>query len=115
MVVGASIDVRKQERARRKCMIHLLHALFELGVSHVWAERRTPSLNQRDLQLINALRSQHAIPDKLHVDFTHPDQEPMLWLPDIVAGAIGLHHRGDDAMPYERLRAGVTEHVIRLD
>lgn len=95
-------------------MIHLLHILAGLGVAQVWAEQRTPSLNRRDLQLINALRSQQAIPADLRVDFAQPLQEPMLWIPDVVAGALGAHLRGSDSTPYEALRARIVEHQVRV-
>lgn len=115
VVVGAPIDPRRQERARRLCMERLLHELDSLGVDRVWAETRTQSLNERDRTLIAALRSRGAIPTSLTVEFIQPEQEPMLWPPDAVAGAIGMRRRGADDVPYERLRRGITEHSIRFD
>lgn len=114
VVVGAPLDPRRQERARRLCMERLLHELAALGVSHVWAESRTESLNRRDMQMIDALRSRQAIPPGLKLDFVLPSAEPMVWLPDIVAGAVGLQRRNDDAEPYEALRSLVVVHDIRV-
>ncbi|PRI11010.1 hypothetical protein [Leucobacter massiliensis] len=114
IIVGAPIDPHRQERARRLCLERLLHELHSLGVERVWAETRTQSLNDRDRTMVAALRSRGAIPAHLAVEFAQPDQEPMLWLPDAVAGAVGMHHRGRDPEPYERLRHTITEHTIRL-
>lgn len=114
VVVGAPIDPHRQERARRLCMERLLHELHRLGVGQVYAETRTPSLNRRDRDMLDALRQRHAIPESLAVEFIHPDNEPLLWLPDAVAGAVGMQRRGDDPEPYERLRHTITEHAIAL-
>lgn len=59
----------------------------QLGVSQVWLESRTSSLNKRDLQMVNALRSEKAVSPALRVDFGLPSVEPMLWVPDAIAGA----------------------------
>ncbi len=64
--------------------------------------------------MIDALRSRHTIPSALTVEFIHPDQEPMLWLPDAVAGTVGMRRRDDDAEPSERLRHAIVEHTARL-
>lgn len=114
VVVGVPLDSHRQERARRYCLERLLHELHVVGVGQVWAETRTQSLNARDRTMVAALRSRGTIPASLSVEFAQPEQEPMLWLPDAVAGAIGMHRRGGDTEPYGRLREAITEHVIAL-
>lgn len=114
VVVGAPVDPRRQERARRLCMERLLYELGALRVRHVWLETRTESLNRRDLELVAALRSKGALVDTTVVDFALPTDEPMLWLPDAVAGAVTSHRRGDDAEPYAAIRVRLTEHDITL-
>lgn len=114
VVIGAPLDPRRQERARRICMERLLHELCSLDVSRVWVESRTASLNRRDRQLIDVLRSRQVIPPTLRFDFAFPTDDPMLWLPDVVAGAVGAHRRGGDAQPYETLRAHIVEHEIEV-
>jgi hypothetical protein len=39
----------------------------------------------------------------------------MLWLPDAIAGAVGMHYRKDDDSPYQSIADTITEHSIRLD
>lgn len=115
VVIGAPLDQHRQERARRLCMEKLLHELAALGVSHAWVERREASLNRRDRQMVNVLRARHAIPATLTVDFIHPEGEPMLWLPDVAAGAVGAYRRAIDAEPYERLHRTITVHAVPLN
>ena len=114
MVVGIPVDPHRQERARRLCLERLLHELNALGVTRVWVETRTESLNKRDIRMIDALRSAGTLPDRVAIGFADPVAEPMLWLPDAVAGAVGAHRRGTDHEPYEMLRQAMTEHTITL-
>ncbi|GAA2122181.1 hypothetical protein [Kocuria atrinae] len=89
VVVGGPLDHRKQERARAACMERLLWELGQLGVSRVFLEQRTPSLNDRDMDLVLRLRGKRSIPSSLRVEIAKPSTEPMLWVPDQVLGAMG--------------------------
>lgn len=89
VVVGTPLDHRKQERARARCLEQLYWRLGQMGVSQVFLEQRTRSLNHKDLQLVNALRINKTMPEALHVDIAAPSAEPMLWVPDQVLGALG--------------------------
>jgi len=60
--------------------------LADMGVSRVFLEERHPSLNERDKRLIDAIRGKKLIPAELRIDIQRPSEEPMLWMPDIVAG-----------------------------
>lgn len=94
VVVGAPLAQAKQERGRRKCLEALLPQLADLGVSVVWLESRTPALNKNDDQLIRALRGKRALPASMRVDIARPSAEPMLWVPDAIAGAVNAANRG---------------------
>jgi hypothetical protein len=94
VVVGMPLAKSKQERARAKCMEALLPELEAHGVAQVWLEARTPSLISRDMRLVDALRSQRLITPAIRVDTALPSEEPMLWLPDAVAGAVSAARRG---------------------
>lgn len=89
VVVGSPLDHRKQERARAQCLEQLYWRLGELGVTQVFLEQRTKSLNQKDLQLVNVLRIKKAMPARLRVDIAQPSGGPMLWVPDQMLGALG--------------------------
>jgi hypothetical protein len=114
VVIGAPLDARKPERARRLCLERLLFELAALDVSQVWLESRTDRLNRADRTMAAALHSQGLIPKTFHVGFAAPTAEPMLWLPDVVAGAVGAHRCGGDDEPWQALRATIREIDLRL-
>ncbi|MGB8019922.1 MAG: hypothetical protein WCF04_01700 [Candidatus Nanopelagicales bacterium] len=95
VVVGTPVATAKQERARRLCMEVLLPRLGNLGVNLVWLESRTPALNQADSRMVRALRGKQLIPRALRVESARPTEEPMLWIPDALAGAVNAA-RNDD-------------------
>lgn len=91
--------------------------MFELGildVSQVWLESRTQSLNDRDRRMFAALHAKHAMPAELHIDFASPAEEPMLWVADAVAGAVGQARRGIGLDVREALGQGIDEIDIEL-
>ncbi len=63
------------------------------GVTQVWLETRRPIENRRDAKMVDALRDMRTIGDDIAIDFADPMTEPMLWLPDAVAGAVGSARR----------------------
>lgn len=89
VVVAAPLDPRRQERARRYCLRRLLFELDRAGIGPCWMESRGQRQDLRDLQTVNVLRIQRLIRPTLTVGHARPVAEPLLWLPDIVAGAIG--------------------------
>ena len=94
VVVTAPVTAGKQERARRICIETLHPTLERLGVTSIVQERRTPALDQRDVVMVEALRGQRLLTRAVRVDFAHPTDEPMLWVPDAVAGAVGMARDG---------------------
>jgi hypothetical protein len=94
VTVGTPVDKKKQERARRVCLERLLFELDQLDVDQVWLEARTQSLNARDQKMVASMRGSKAIPRGMRVDFERPLAEPMLWLPDVVAGTVTAVQRG---------------------
>lgn len=114
VVIGAPLDHRRQERARRLCLQRLLYELTLVGVTDVWLEARTASLNRKDITMVAALRSSGAVPSHLRVEPIAPTEEPMLWIPDAVAGVVGSYRRRGDETAYLSLRRRMTEHDIRL-
>lgn len=88
VVVGTPVMRAKQERARRLCMEALLPELHADGVNQVWYESRTAVLNNADTRMVSALRGKRLLPPSMRVDHARPTEEPMLWVPDAVAGAV---------------------------
>ncbi|MBB3090241.1 hypothetical protein [Nocardioides albus] len=112
IVVASPIDAKKQERARRKCLERLLHELETLGVTRAKFESRTQPLNRRDTRMVDSMRGAGALTGKLRVEFEDPNLEPMLWIPDAVAGAVGADRLG---VPGYRQALSVAIDAIELD
>ena len=111
VVVGVPLDSRRQERARRQCMERLLYELDQIGVTAVLLESRDSALNVRDRTMAAALYSRSVISAALRVEFALPHEEPMLWIPDAVAGIVNAYRSGGDAA----LRLIVGDVVREID
>lgn len=113
VVVGAPIDRRRQERARRKCLETLLFHLHQAGVSQLWLESRGQAADRRDQAAVRAARARQILQYGLLVDHAQPLGRPLMWLADLVAGAISAAEGGEPA--YRDLLAPMlTEHRIDL-
>lgn len=93
VVVRAAAD-ECSERRRRLCLRRLLCELDQAGVVQVILERRQRRQDQADSQLLSALRAAKAVSNGLHMEHAAGTGEPLLWLPDFVAGAAGAAYRG---------------------
>lgn len=113
VVVGAPLDPRRQERARRKCLGELLLRLQSAGVRQVWLEARNPIADRRDITAVDAFRTQRLIHERLRVNHGYPGHEELLWIADIVAGAMSAAEAGN---PRYRvlLKRVLTVHRIDL-
>jgi hypothetical protein len=95
VVVGSPVHRQKQERARRCCLERLLYELDQLDVSQAWLESRAPSQDKRDRSLVDSARRKGLLSYRTSIEFARPLQEPMLWLPDAVAGAVTASNLGE--------------------
>jgi hypothetical protein len=95
VVVGTSMIASKQERARRCCLERLLFELGRSGVTDVWLETRSAAPDRRDIKLVDSARNKGLTPVDLQVRFGRPKEEPMLWIPDAVAGAVTAAELGE--------------------
>jgi hypothetical protein len=114
VVVGIGLDNSRQERGRRQCMTRTLWELDRCGVGRVWFDARRPNQNRHDRAMVQALRSRRFIGSDLRVDFAHPDDEPLLWLPDIVAGATSAAF-GEGDLRYLTQLDNVLSDLIAID
>ena len=83
------------ERRRRLCLRTLLCQLDADAVPEVRLESREAKQNARDVQLLGALRAQRAVGGNLRMFHSPGPADPLLWVPDVVAGAVGAERRGD--------------------
>jgi hypothetical protein len=109
LVVVRTDAAATAERRRRKCLEILLPELERAKVDRVYLEARERKQNQRDVQLLAALRAQQLIGSGLRLDHVPGPREPLLWIPDVVAGAVGARHGGDSTYE-EVLSSLVTYH-----
>lgn len=96
IVIATGTQPRRQERARRKCIERLVTELASRGINTAVFERRHPDLDARDRTMIASLRRQQALPSAFRATWLPASAEPLLWLPDIAAGAASLAETGDD-------------------
>lgn len=114
VVIGTPLDAQKQERARRICMESMLMELDRRGVRQVWIESRKQAQDRRDVKMLDAVRSKGFLRAELRLEFARPQVEPMLWIPDAVAGALGAALKARDTIPREMLAASITELIVGL-
>ncbi|WBQ05833.1 hypothetical protein [Kribbella sp. CA-293567] len=95
VALGSPVHRQKQERARRCCLECLLYELERFGVDQAWFETRAAVQDRRDLRLVDSAREKGLISRQLSVGFAQPTQEPLLWLPDAVAGAVTAAQMGE--------------------
>jgi hypothetical protein len=107
IVIATGTQPRHQERARRKCIERLLAELASRGITTAVFERRHPDLDTRDRAMIASLLRQQAIPAAFRATWQQAADEPLLWLPDVAAGAASLAETGDDTY-WQTLAAAFT-------
>lgn len=111
-VISTLPDRAKEERARRKCLERILYELDRRHIVRAWIESRNDRQDARDLDMVEAVRGRRLISRGLTVDFARPLHEPMLWLPDAVAGMTNSDERTKDSFWTTRL--GARYHRIHL-
>ncbi|MGW1043693.1 hypothetical protein [Streptomyces sp. NPDC002547] len=94
VAVGAPVRPRRQERARAHCLNLLVCELHGFGVEHLFMEARDQVLNGRDIATVQQAR--YALPKDavFRLDHLPGAAEPLLWVADIVAGAVRAEKLG---------------------
>uniref|UniRef100_UPI003F49ABA5 hypothetical protein n=1 Tax=Amycolatopsis sp. CA-151526 TaxID=3239921 RepID=UPI003F49ABA5 len=97
VAVGTPVRPRRQERGRALCLQQLVRELHGAGVDGVIAEGRTSALNARDVRTVQQAR--HSLPKGagLRIEHVLGAEEPLLWIPDVVAGAVRAKLHGNPA------------------
>lgn len=88
VIVRDRTESETPERSRRACMEMLLYELGMMEVDHAVFESRGPS-DSRDLHMVSALRARKVLLRPMRVDHMPGPSEPLLWIPDVVNGAVG--------------------------
>lgn len=98
------------ERRRRKCLARLAYELDGRGIERIIAEGRERKANDREVVYFDQLRSTHVISAGTRLDHLDGPGEPLLWVPDIVAGAVATARTGEPR--YLELLAGLVDLVV---
>ncbi|RUQ02852.1 hypothetical protein D8M34_17595 [Microbacterium sp. HSID17254] len=97
-LIVVTVDVpARSERRRRLCLARLLPELDRHGVREVYTEARETKQNGRDLQILAAMRARREVGSGLRVYHQPGRQDPLLWVPDVVAGGVGAQRAGEPA------------------
>lgn len=96
IVVGTMSDARNQERARQLVMKQMLWQLDQRAVTVVTLESRGVNRDAFDVKSFGQFRQAQIVSRRLTVCHARALQEPLLWVPDAVAGAAGDVRCGRD-------------------
>jgi hypothetical protein len=89
VVVVRVEGTESSERRRQLCLRRLLCELGGAKVGNIYLESREAKQNGRDLPLLDALRAENAISPRGRMNHPARPREPLLWIFDLVAGAVG--------------------------
>lgn len=109
VIVATPLTPSGQEHARGKCFERLMWELGERSVREVRIESRSPHQDKTDLRRIDGLRSRGIVPTKMRVEWMPGIEDPLLWAPDIVIGALGDEHAAGPTLP-----AGIREILTEI-
>jgi hypothetical protein len=99
VAVSTPMDPKRPERARRVCLTRLLWELEQRGLLDVLFESRQNRDRDDRAHIVRAQKAGHCS-RSLTYGFELPLQEPLLWLPDLVAGAVAYARvgRGEECL-----------------
>jgi hypothetical protein len=97
VAVGSPVPLRKQERARSKCLTNLIVQLHGFEVTRLCMEARESELNRLDVRTAQHARRQLPPGAEFRVDHQPGPAEPLLWVADVVAGARRAAQLGQSA------------------
>ncbi|OXR40270.1 hypothetical protein B7C42_07695 [Nocardia cerradoensis] len=81
-------------RHRRKCLEYLLPQLAEMPCSHITFESRK-QLDSSDQDILGKFRARKVIGPGLRIHHSIGMSEPVLWVADVVCGAVVQHRVGN--------------------
>ncbi len=102
----------KPERRRRMCLERLMFELQLLGIERMIMESRGSVDDGRDRKMLDVMRARKHLQGALRMDHVPGPSEPLLWIPDVVCGAIN-RDRGGDRQYLEPLRSAMTMVEVR--
>ena len=86
----------RPERRRRHCLERMLFELDRLSVDTATFESRGPVDDRRDRSMLDALRARRVVSTQLRMAHTPGPKDALLWVPDVVCGAMAHQRTGND-------------------
>ena len=83
----------KEERFRRKCLEQIYYELDQMGINRVVMESRSKHQDAKDRGHIVALQGRGLF-QNMRIEHKRGGDEPLLWIPDAVLGALNLREKG---------------------
>lgn len=111
IVVRQGSSDEAPERRRRKCMEPFLTNVEEYGCNRLMLESRGPADDKRDRNLLDAMRAKHQS-GGLRLDHRRGPEEPLLWIPDALCGALTSSRIGEGRW-LEKLEERI--HITEID
>lgn len=106
IVTHRSARSRKTERYRRKCLEQLYFELEQMKVQELTLESRLASQDRKDHEHLAAVNGRgHTL--AVRINHVRGGNDPLLWIPDILLGALNAAHLGITAY-WESLRGQVV-------
>lgn len=107
VAIATPMNKHKPERARKVCLTRLLWELQQREVHDILLESRQESRDRVDRAHILHAQKAHHLTSALRYGHALPLEEPLLWLPDLVAGAVSYARAGQEQF-LQLLGAGVS-------
>lgn len=89
VVVREDTSREPGERSRRACIEMLFYELSQMDVGHATFESRGRADDALDVKMIQALRKKQIVSHSFRIAHQPGPAEPLLWVADIVNGAVG--------------------------
>jgi len=112
VTVGSPVRPKRQERGRAMCLQRLVTELHSAGVDTLIAEARQADLNKRDIDSVRHARRMLPTGTRFHIKHRVGIDEPLLWIADVVAGAVRARINGTDTF-FQQLSSCV--HEVQVD
>lgn len=96
IIVRNGLPGEKDERRRRLCSERMYYELQQNGVQHAVFESRGPADDRRDRTHLDTLKARKQIGGPFRIDHVAGRLEPLLWVPDILCGAMSQARTGNN-------------------
>lgn len=93
VAVSTPMGRTRQERARALCLNQLLWELAQDDIAEIVLESRRQR-DSHDASTIGAAKRAKLCHPQVHFQHARPLDEPLLWLPDLFAGAVATERNG---------------------